>query len=117
MLKSLLLVFVTATVLTLYGGEVRSQTPLIPHYELEAINAACNERETVLHLLQRETEGKRQAVTKFLFCIDKPGKLVLRIECRRETHRCNDPVTTGESLQEFKRLLRSLGDGPPGTDV
>lgn len=122
MSKSLLLAALIAavTLATCGGKKARSQTvptPIVPIYELSAIEAACENGATVLHFLHRETEGEKQGVTKIMFCIDRSGKQVLRIDCSRESKRCETPIVTRETVPEFRRFLRSMGDDSGGIDA
>lgn len=120
MSKSLLLATLIAAVALATCAKSKAQTqgtPPIPAHELEAVKAACENGGTVLHFLHRETEGERQAITKIMFCIDKRGKQVLRIECSYGDNRCQAPIATQETVQEFRRLLRSMGDRPTELDT
>lgn len=122
MSKSFLLACLVAAVAlaTCSGKKAHSQTrpiPTIPDYEIRAVEAACEHGGTVLHFLLREAEGERQPITKKMYCIDKQGRRVLRIDCSHQRSHCERPVVTEDSVEEFRRLLRAMEENPNGIDT
>jgi hypothetical protein len=121
MSKSLLLACLVAaiTLATCSGKKAHSQTrsiPTVPDYEIKAVEAACEHGGTVLHFLLRETEGEKQPINKKMYCIDKQGRRVLRIECSHQRSRCKSPVVTEDSVEGFRQLLRVM-EGNPNTGI